>query len=197
LKIRITLLAVLALVFLPVISSAQMDTRAPGIYALVGEQSIPLTFVRGSSCVSGENYLGVEISKSIFRYGGETSDVVADSTFVLVIDPKQKEAIKKMKEYDPFIKSMKPTKLRIVPLTVNKELKCREFYPGMKAETIRIEEQETIKFDWQKLCDNSFVIQTHRIPSGEYGIIFSPQDLLGPDYSIIFSFSVHNSSTTD
>jgi len=190
LKTRIIIPAVLALLFLPVISSAQMDTREPGIYALVGEQSIPLTFISGSSCVSGENYMGVEITQSLFRYRGVTSDVVADSSFVLVIDPKQKEVTKKMKEYDPFIRSMKPTKLRIVPLAVNEELQCREFYPGMKAETIRIEGQEKIKFDWEKLSDNSFVIYTHGITPGEYGIIFSPEDIYGPDYSRIFSFSV-------
>lgn len=51
---------------------------------------------------------------------GESSEVKATGKFVMVIDPEKKGIRKTPKVYDPFIKSMTPGLIMIVPLEVAK-----------------------------------------------------------------------------
>lgn len=189
-KTHLIITAIAVLTLFPFESFAQKDERKPGIYAVVEEKAIPLTYLYGKASVSGENFYGVEVSYNTYRFNGESSPVTTDSTFILVIDPQKREVVRKMKEYDPFIKSMKPAKLIVIPLTVNSEMHCREYYQGMKLETIRVDDQPKIEFDWGKLSENSYVIRVHGLKPGEYGFVFKPEGGMGFDYTAIFDFTI-------
>jgi len=179
-----------ALLLFPAVTFAQLDGRKAGIYAIVGGESVSIPFQYGSSSVSGSNGLGVELTETVFRYKGEASGIAADSTFVLVLNPEQKEVIKKMKEYGPFLRNMRPTRVKVIPLEVNVEEHCREFRLGSKLEAIRLEEHPGLEFDWEKISDNSFDITVHGLVPGEYCFVICPQPVQGFNFSAIFGFTV-------
>jgi len=126
-KIHAALLASLALALLPVKSFAQLDERKPGIYAVRGGESVQLPY--GYGLTSG---FGVGPASFVkYRYDGESSGVTADSTFVLVVDPKKKSGIVLPKKFDCFLKDLTPEDIVFLPLDVNEERECREYNPGV------------------------------------------------------------------
>jgi len=190
LKKQIFIAAAIIALLLPLLSFAQPDVRKSGLYAIVNGASIPLSSTYGVVSALGENRLGLEVTYQTYQYKGESSGTVADSTFVLVIDPAKKEVSRKMSGYDPFIKKMTPNKVIIVPLEVIHQSQCRVYYPGAKCNGLRFEQNTKIKFEATKISDNSFEIRTHTLPAGEYGFVFHPNTMDGFDFSAIFGFTV-------
>jgi len=179
-----------ALLLCQAVSSAQTTKIGPGIYTLVGGTPIPLKFSYSSTSVKGENMMGVELAYQTYRFKGETSGVEASDTFLLAINPKLREVVKKFKEYNPFIKTMRPTKLIIVPLSVDHQMQCREYYPGMKLEGMNVQDRKEMKFDWEEVNDNIYMLKVHGLKPGEYAFIFNPIKILGPDFTAIFGFTI-------
>jgi len=171
-------------------SSAKPDDHKPGIYAIVNGEYVPLPFYRGITSVSGENRGGVEITYKTYRYNGETSGVVIDSTFILVVNPDKKRVTNTLKQYDPFIRNMKPEKSKIVPLEVNAESGCREFKLGKNFETLRFEEHPGMEYEWVQISDSSYKIKPTGLTPGEYCFVYRPVDIFGFDYTAIFAFTV-------
>jgi len=178
------------LLLCPLLLLAQDILLQPGIYTLVDETPVPLKFCYGISSVQGKNTLGVEVAYETYRYRGETSGIEASDTFILVIDPARKEVVKKFSEYNPFVRNMKPARMIIVPLAVNPENQCREYYPGMKLEGVNVQERPEMKFDWEEIGDNTFKIKVQDLRAGEYAIIFKIAGLQGPDFNAMFGFTI-------
>ena len=166
---------------------AQMDERAPGIYAVIDGESTPLTYTNGGTSTSSTNVLGVEIGKRKQTYKGETSGVQATDTFVLVINPEKKAITKTLKTYDPFIKTLTPDDLIIVPLEVQKNK--RVYNEGVSLQGFNLDSKGRVPFEWEQISDNSFIITAAMLP-GEYGIVFKPARLGEYDFNSIFGFFV-------
>lgn len=168
--------------------SAQNDTRDPGIYAVVDGVSTPLVYTSGIAHKSGTEVLGLEIGRSKFSYRGATSGVESGDTFVLVIDPEKKNIIRTLKKYEPFVKSMTPSNIIIVPLIVKKDK--RIYDEGMEVYGFKVEGKPRVPFSWEMISDNSFQIVAEGLAPGEYGIIFRATKLAPYDYDAIFGFTV-------
>ena len=169
-------------------SFAQMDERVPGLYAIVGEQSIPLTFTNGTVHNATTGVLAVEVGKNYCTFKEPTSGVIASDTFVMVIDLEKKAIVKTLKSYFPFVKSMTPNNLLILPLSVEKNKRIYE--EGKTINGINVSVKDRMDFEWEQISDNSFEIHVQGLIPGEYGIVFRPARLGEFDYSAIFGFSI-------
>lgn len=167
-KFRLIIIAVLSFL-LPGKMHAQLDTRDPGIYAIVRGESIPLKFSKSTFNTSSGGRIA---SSTLARYkGGPTSGLIADDTFVLVNDPEQWGYTAS----EPFLRSLTPDDMAIIPLTINPEKMRREcvvdatFYLAGMSVTFQ---EGGIGFEWTQISDNSFKIKVHGLKGGEYGIAF-------------------------
>lgn len=186
LKLTISAL-VCALLFTTTDAYAQMDERQPGIYAIVGEESIPLQYTNGVNDVATTGILGFEVGRIKYSYKGAESGTVASDTFVLVIDPKKKSITQSLKSYNPFIKSMTPGNMLILPLYVERG---KRFYEqGKIIAGINMSVKDMIDFEWERISDNSFEIRVKGLIPGEYGIVFRPAKLGEFAYEAIFGFT--------
>lgn len=186
-KIRLIVTALFCAFAFATAASAQMDERAPGLYAVVGEESIPLTFSIGTTAVTTTNIIGIEMGKRKFSYKEPASGVTAADTFVLVIDPEKKGISKTLKSYNPFVKSMTPNNIMILPLYVDKNKRIYE--EGKTIAGINLSVKDRMDFEWEQITDNSFVIRVQNLIPGEYGFIFRAAKLAEFDYSAIFGFT--------
>lgn len=169
-------------------SYAQTDEREPGLYAIVGEESVPLAYTNGTVHSSSTGILGVEFGKKYCTYKGASSGVVASSTFVMVIDPEKKAITRSMKAYNPFIKTMTPNNVLVLPLSVDKDK--RVFEEGKSIAGINISVKDRMDFEWEQISDNSFEIRVLNLIPGEYGFVFRPAKLGEFDYSGLLGFTI-------
>jgi len=183
-KINLTLAALTALLLFPVGMSAQMDERAPGIYTIIGEQSILLKQAFGGTTSGEVSVVGLDVSNQVFRYRGETSGVNASGIFVLVVNPKEK------KSTDPFYKNMTPSDMIAVPLSVNHETGRREYDAGKTIEGYNVDKKIKLDFDWKRISDNSFEITVPGMTPGEYAFVFRSGKLCPFNYSRIICFTI-------
>jgi len=190
-KTRFLFAAILALVLFPTISFAQMDERKPGIYAIVGEESRQLLYSPPGIRPGNGGILGVEVGREVHNFKGETSGVEAADTFVLVVDPQNKTAVKTPKKYDPFIRNMTPSDMLLLPLTINQKKGRREYDEGLSIGGIGVgEEAARVDFDWERISENSFEIKVTGLAPGEYGFIFRYSKVFGFDYDGIYGFTI-------
>lgn len=166
---------------------AQLDERAPGLYAINGENEDLLTPVNAVQSNSNTNILGIEVGKVKNIYKGITSDSIASGKFILVINPEQKAIKKTLKDYNPFIKSMTPANMIIVALDVEKNR--RVYDHGTTLEGFNTEKKGRVDFIWEQISDNSFLIEAELVP-GEYAIVFKPAKLGEFDFNAVFDFTV-------
>lgn len=169
---------------------AQNDERAPGIYNVNGEVSTPLTFQTGTHKQSNTSFAGIiDIGKEKVTYKGATSDTPFQTAeFALVIDLEKKNAVKTMKKYDVFIKSMTPANMILVPLFVDKGKRIYDkgrSFNGIKFNATR----ESIEFEWEQITDNSFRITTELIP-GEYAFVFKYAKFGGYEFDVVYDFTI-------
>ena len=184
---RLISLALFCAVLFSTNSFAQMDWREPGIYAVVGGESTPLTYTGGMTTTNSTNIVGVEIGKKNFSYKGAESGGSASDTLVLVINPEKKVITKSFKSYDPFVKSMTPNTIIIVPLSVDKNK--RVYDEGKSINGIKLGTKGRIDFEWEQISDNSYEMRLQNIVPGEYGVIFRPATLGEFDFTGIFGFT--------
>lgn len=195
---RFTIIAVLALFVIPVKSFAQLDERAPGIYTVVGEESIPLPYIYGMESGSSVGIGIVSIGSAKFTYKGATSGVNASDTFVLVIDPEKKTGSASPKKFDMFLKTMTPEDMMFLPLTTNEKKQRREYDTGTGVGIgigpvgigTNTENKERNGFEWEMISDNSFKIKVSDLAPGEYGIIFRQTKIGQFMYNNLFGFTV-------
>ena len=183
-KIMITL----ALALSCIAAIAQNDEHEPGIYAVCGDEYVPLTFTRGYTSTSATGILGMEVEKSKIMFKESTSDTKAYGKFVLVCDMSKKAITKGIKKCDVFVKSMTPANMLIVPLQVFKDKK-RSYFQGKSVNGINTTRREFFEFTWEMITDNSYEINCNLEP-GEYGIVFRDAKLAPYDFTTIFDFTV-------
>lgn len=168
-------------------SFAQDEKLAPGIYAVVDSTVTHLSYTPGIAANSGLNVIGVEVGRVKFTYKGESSGVKATGKFIMVIDPEKKVSRKTPKLYDPFIKSMTPELIMIVPLEVVKNK--RVYDEGMSIQGINTERKTRVEFQWELIDENTYEITADLLP-GEYAVVFKPAKLGGYDFCSIYGFYV-------
>ena len=168
-------------------SFAQGEKLAPGIYAIVDGTATHLTYTPGKSVKSGLNVIGVEVGKDKFKYSGESSGVAATGKFVMVIDPEKKGITKTPKVYDPFVKSMTPDLIIIVPLSVVKN--GRVYDEGTSIQGIKTKKKARVEFQWEPIDENTWEI-TADLQPGEYAVVFKPAKLGAYDFCSIYGFYV-------
>ncbi len=176
-----------ACLFISAAVFAQDEKLAPGIYSIVDDIATHLTYTPGMQSNTGFNVIGVEIGNSKSSYKGETAGVQVTDKIVMVIDPGKKAIIKTPKKYDPFIKSMTPDLIMIVPLEVNKNK--RVYNAGTSVQGFNTKKHTRVEFEWQLIDENTFEI-TGNFEPGEYGIYFKPAKLGDYDWSSIYGFCV-------
>lgn len=168
-------------------SFAQSEKLTPGIYAVVDSTATHLSYTLGTVASSGVNIIGVEVGNTKFNYKGETSGVKATGKFVMVIDPEKKAIRKTPKVYDPFIKSMTPELIIIVPLEVVKGK--RVYDEGTSLQGINTRKKTRADFEWELIDENTYGI-TASLEPGEYAVIFKPAKLGSFDFGSIYGFYV-------
>lgn len=183
------MLSGLVMVLFSLFAMAQDDERVPGLYAVYGEESVPLTFIQGGTSTSSSGILGFEVSKQKKEYKGVTSDtaVPQGTQFVLVCDMSRKNIVQTLKKYDVFVSSITPNHMIIVGLDVAK--KNREYDCGTKLNGFNTSKLGRVDFTWQQITDNSYLIQAELEP-GEYAIVFKPAKLGDYNFDTIFDFTV-------
>ena len=168
-------------------SFAQSDKLIPGIYAIIDSSATHLSYTPGVAANSGINVIGVEVGKIKFTYKGESSEVKSTGKFVMVIDPEKKVIRKTPKVYDPFIKSMTPELIMIVPLEVVKNK--RVYDEGTSIQGINTKKKTRVEFQWELIDENTWEI-TADLQPGEYAVVFKPAKLGSYDFSSIYGFYV-------
>jgi len=194
-KTKIIIAALVALAFFPIVSSAQSDEHAPGIYTLVGEEYIPLTYIYGSEA-PGVTVVGVGRQK--YNYKGVSSEVNASDTFILVIDPNKKTGVISAKKFDYFWKGMNPEDMLVLPLITNQKKNRREYDAGITIGVgsgsvsggINLENKERATIEWEQITDNSFKIKVPNLEPGEYGFIFRIAKASSFMYESLFGFTI-------
>lgn len=185
-KTRFAALALLALLLMPVRALAEVDPREPGIYAVVGDQSVKLSYLRSTIVSYGTDF----IYGSQVYYKGAHANVVTDTrTFVLVVDTEKTFfTIKK-----PFVKGLTPVHMRFLPLVVDEKHNRRNYDAGLKVGNGWIYEEDLgVKFEWEQITENSYLITLPEgMVPGEYGFSFCKTRLNPYDFLFhIFGFSV-------
>lgn len=175
-------------IFFNINANAQLDERKSGIYAIVDGKSVPLTYSSGIQHNASTGILGVELGKKKCTFRKPTSGTMASDTFVLVIDPEKKAVVRNITVYDPFIKSITPDDMLVLPLTVIKNKRVYE--EGKTIAGINVSVKDRMEFEWEPISDNSFEIRVLNLTKGEYGFVFRPAKLGEFDYSAIFGFTI-------
>ncbi|MBQ0024917.1 MAG: hypothetical protein KBT00_04245 [Bacteroidales bacterium] len=174
-------------------ASAQSDPREPGLYAVNGEESVPMTTVSAAKHSTSIGFGGVEIQKNKLEYKGVTSGTKATGKFVLVCDMEKKAIKQTFKKYDVFVQSMTPDNIIIIPLTVEK--KKRVYDVGTSLNGINTERKERVDFTWEQISDNSYQIEAEMEP-GEYAIVFRFARLDTFNFNTVFDFTVEAADGT-
>lgn len=183
------IITIAAFMMAAITMSAQNDPREPGLYAIMGDESVPLVYQSGTASDSGTSFLGiVELGEKTYIFKGASCNTLTDSTFVMVCDLEKKHIARSLKKYDVFVESMTPANMIVLPFEVQKNK--RIFSEGKTVNGFSTEKKTTIKFEWEKLYDNSFLITIHGLTSGEYGFAFKPAKLGQFDLTAIFGFSI-------
>lgn len=181
-RILSSLLSVLAFSF-----AASAQNLEPGIYSVVDGNATHLVYANGTAISSSNNIIGLEIGDTKYKYKGETAEVEVKDKIVMVINPDKKVIKKTMKQYDPFVKSMTPANIIIVPLVVDGGK--RMYDSGRTIEGLNTQRKERVEFEWEMVDDNTFEI-TAKFEPGEYAIIFRPAKLGEFDFTSIYGFYV-------
>lgn len=171
-------------------ANAQNDSREPGLYNVDGDNSTALTFCLGMGSTSNTKIMGlVDVGKSKKSFKGVTSDTPCKKAeFVLVIDPEKKAAVQTLKKYDPFIKTMTPELMILVPLEVDK--KKRIYDEGKTINGFNVSgNKQSIEFEYEQISDNSWKITTE-LPAGEYAWAFKIAKFGGYELDKVFDFTI-------
>lgn len=185
---RIKLFLVALATLFTINAFAQKDEHEPGIYSIIGGKATPLTYSSGIQAQQSSGILGFEIGKSSVKFKGETSDVIVRDTILMVIDPEAKVIKQTPKTYFPFIKSMTPAMIAIIPLQVQKNK--RVFDGGTTICGLDLEQHERGGFEWELASENSYYIYVEDLKPGEYGIAFKPAKLGTYDFAAIYAFTL-------
>lgn len=176
--------------------SAQNDPRDPGLYAIMGDESIPLEYQSGTASDSGTSLLGiVELGHKKYIFKGPSSSVTADSIFVMVCNLEKKHITRTLKKYDIFVESMTPDNIVVIPLEVQKNR--RIFSEGTSINGFNTEMKNSLSFEWERLSDNSFLITVHGLVPGEYAFAFRAAKLAPFDFTAIFGFTIPDHEKED
>ena len=166
---------------------AQEIDLEPGLYIIKGDEYVPVSYVSGKSVRSSTGIFGFELGKKQYEYKGNASENIYTGQFLMVCDESRKNVKYAWGKYEPFVKSMTPDNMVIIPLEVAK--KKRIYYEGTLIEGINVSSHERDPFTWEQLSDNVYLITTELQP-GEYGIALKPAKLGEYNFGVIFDFTV-------
>lgn len=183
------LLTIALAMIMTLAANAQNDTREPGLYYVDGDNSTPLTHINAITKNTGTQLLGViDIGHQKQSYKGLTSDTqCTKAEFVLVIDPSLKGAKMTPKKYNPFIKTMTPELMALLPLTLEK--KNRAYDEGRTLNGFRMKTNNSIEFEYEQITDNSWMI-TAELPAGEYIWAFKVAKHGSFNLASVFDFTI-------
>lgn len=165
---------------------SQLDLE-PGIYAIVDGQATALSYSNGTAVSSSSNILGFELGKSKVKYKGATSGVQATDKLVLVLNPEKKNITKTFKKYDPFVKTMTPKNIMVIPLTVDGDR--RIYDEGTSIEGFNVEQKDRAELEWEQTGDYTYEVRFNLVP-GEYAVVFKAAKLADYDFEGIFGFTI-------
>lgn len=166
---------------------AQGINLEPGLYAVNGDEYIPVSYVSGKAVKTSTGIFGFELGKKQYEYKDRRSENIYTGKFLMVCDPAKKNVKYAWGKYKPFVKTMTPDNMLIIPLEVAN--KKRIYYEGTIIEGINVTSHERDPFTWEQLSDNVYLITTELQP-GEYGIALKPAKLGEYNFNVIFDFSV-------
>lgn len=181
------IISTIAIAFIATLFANAQDRLEPGIYAVADSCYTSLSFSAGINKSSSTNIFGVEVGDSGSSYKGETSGVNCTGCLVMVIDPDKKVIKRTLKSYEPFIKTMTPDLIMIVPLTVEKNK--RTYNAGKSVMGIKTEKKERVPFEWEQIDDVTFRINFEAAP-GEYAVVFKAAKLGDYDFASIYGFTI-------
>lgn len=166
---------------------AQEINLEPGLYIINGDEYVPVSYVSGKSEKTSTGILGFELGKKQYEYKGNTSNNIYTGQFLMVCDENRKNVKYAWGKYEPFVKSMTPDNMVIIPLEAAK--KKRIYNEGTIIEGINVSTHERDPFTWEQLSDYVYLITTELQP-GEYGIALKAAKLDEYNFSVIFDFTV-------
>lgn len=167
---------------------AQSDSRQPGIYSVMNDESTPLPFVQGINSRGGVNIHGMEVGRKKSSYRGATSGLISDGHFVIVRDPNRKAIKMTLKSYEPFTRNFTPDNIAIVQLQVSGDR--RIYDQGIILNGFTTGNKDRIEFTWEQIGDDSFSVVTEELPAGEYAVVIRPTIMSQLDFAGIFGFTV-------
>lgn len=168
-------------------ANAQESEFDPGIYSVTDDVPVALTYSSGVMGTGSTGIVGIEVGRTKCSYKGTESGVLCTGTLLMVIDPEKKNIVRTLKKYDPFVKSMTPDNIMIVPLMVDKNK--RVYDEGISINGFNVEKKNRVPFIWERVSDNAFLITAEVVP-GEYAVVFRPAKLGGFDFESVFCFTV-------
>lgn len=167
-------------------------SQGPGLYAINGNDTIKLTVLNGNENVSESHILGVDIQNhDRMQYNEIISDTpTSGSDFLMVIDPNKKVAKGGvMTDYEPFIKTVKPELLMLVPLEVENDKERRIFNLQENKSALKIKAKNAIEFTWDQVSDSAWIIHTPQLVPGEYAFLVRTTKLDQFDFQQVLDFT--------
>lgn len=130
-----------------------------------------------------------EIAQCIFRYRGTSSPNVSDGKFIMICNPKKKAIVSTMRNYFPFIKTMTPELMVLIPLEVRNNRRVYDC-TGISVPLNGKVRWPQADFKWEQISEYAYRIDATGIAPGEYGFCFAFTDLCNPDFTSCFTFTV-------
>jgi len=191
-----TIISTLALFLLIIASTlAQPKDLAPGLYAIQGDNYIPLAMMRSFTDYDPDDE---EQPAKVF-YRGNGSNVQATGKFLLVCDTMQQEIKVNNKRYDVYARFVTPNWFRLIRLKKSRMggryYKVTKIWPSvvgsMVGVNVNVQPRESlpIDFEWKKVGRGQFIIDTN-LGSGEYAFVLNDSYDDHMDLEHVMDFSI-------
>ena len=168
--------------------SEELQNLAPGLYIEQADGYVLMSYEKGVSITDEDLEDEIQEAFKQYSYKGKTSANVATGSFILVRDPKQKSIVEKAKKYYPFVKTMTPDNIMLVPLKVKKR---NRIFEGLGRKEFVRAKKSRATFDWEQLSDNIFHLTLYDdTPAGEYAFVFRLNNIAQYYFTSVHSFSL-------
>lgn len=178
-------------------SATNYEELAPGFYAVVDDEYIPLNLTHSANHYDPIN--NPDETPAKVRYKGETSQIQSKGQFLLVCDTTQEEARINNKEYDCFARFVTPPWFKLVRLQrsrMGRYYQVTKVWPVVVGAVLGVEGVEwppkksrPIPFGWKKVGKGVFAIDT-QLDNGEYAFVLQSNWNDSPDLEHVFDFSI-------
>lgn len=166
---------------------AQEFPSEAGIYVVKEGTHISIPFLRGSKV--GVGGFGV-VSNCKYVFKGEKADVEATGEFLLVTDPNLEKPDKSNKNYNPFVNTVTPENVYIIPFEIKGGKRIYKIGLAMDVVDFKDKRDDSVPFTSEKLADNVYSIKTDNLQAGEYGIFIRTKGLHTVDWMFMYGVTV-------